>query len=351
MAKFCSHFQQFVDILTEALITEASIVPFERYGQVIFLIGGAGSGKNFVLNHMIENGGTNVDVDTFKKFIKKKSEYAYGVIEKKLKNIQGVLPSLTDDKKKNEIEKMIEKYETFLEFLSGKITMKNIEHVAKLHAISKILFEDEGGNNNMLSSILKAASMAQNKDNIPNITVNITGKNLSELEKIAQFCKLAGYAENNMHIVWVLTPHWEAQKSNKDRDRTIDRLIVKETHKGARETFSSIRKDYSSLRLSELVNGKIVVVFNSVDKRDSDIVFGRKSKRNKDGVFWVKAINRVVLKNVGEPIKSDEQIDKEIKRALNTSRPQTKNPVKSIDDFNGRVKDYTNLEKNQKNYS
>ena len=78
------------------------------------MVGGAGSGKNFVLNNIIGHNGVNCDVDDLKTYIAREKKF------------------------------LGDKYKKFGNEFLHNVDFKNPEFVAKLHQFCKLIFEPEG---------------------------------------------------------------------------------------------------------------------------------------------------------------------------------------------------------------
>lgn len=338
--KFNRHFLEFLNILGKEytkVLNEATIIPFEKYNQIIFLVGGAGSGKNFALDNMIGSNGKNVDVDNFKTFIDDNKEFA-----KERLSVQ--LEKLEQNNTNGQFNDKIAKIEKYIEFLSKDIDFGNAEDMFNLHAVSKLLFEKDDKNKQLLALL----ASAKNSRNKPNIVANITGKRYSDISDVAELAITSGYEPKNIHIVWVLTPHNEAQINNKKRNRKLDKNLVKATHEGINNTMADIEQNYDKYGLRDLVDGKIVILFNSkgvdnsveVSKWDDNVEFSR--KRGKDYVKRVKWIDRIVIKEVGEDFKSDNEIEADIKKTLNqtNNKNRPENRIKSLEDYKNKRMNY-----------
>lgn len=321
---YCRYFQEFVDILTEELITEASIIPFERYGQIIFLIGGAGSGKNFVLQNLLAHGGVNVDIDETKAYIKNNRERVIQALQRKIAAEQN--------------ESKIAKYEEYIKVLADKkndLDMTDSKIATMLHNIGSALFKINGKESKLITLMNAAANAKKNGnvENLSNAVVNASGKDLDKVLDTAKGFVESGYKPENIHIVWVLTPFDEALENNENRDRKAPREVMEETHSGVIKTMKKITNEYNSLGLKKVIDGKVIVLFNS-KAQDGDYVFQKVDDGN---VFkYANNINRVVLKDAKQPVKSKKEIDKELKAAYKGG--------------NG-IKDYADFEKKQSAYT
>ena len=208
-------FHNYFFFKNQTLLSEGRFVEFPKYGQIIFLIGGAGSGKNFVLNNVIGHNGVNCDVDDLKTYIAREKKF------------------------------LGDKYKKFGNEFLHNVDFKNPEFVAKLHQFCKLIFEPEGSQmeSSKLDGLVRGALTSKNKANLPNIVLNITGKNLEDFERLAIPFVGAGYKPENIHIVWVLAPYEDAKTNNKNRSRTVPESILTKTHKGVKEAMGQIKAD------------------------------------------------------------------------------------------------------------
>ena len=164
-----------------------------KYGQVIFLAGGAGSGKGFAIQYFLEGNKFKIrDVDAWKKAFLK-------------------------------IAAMKRKYPKL-----RRLNLRNPDDVAKLHK-----FVDEKGiKDKTLSLMLSQAK----KGRLPNIIFDITLKKKESITQILPLLMEVGYNPRNIHLVWALTNYHIAVEQNKGRDRIVPDDILLDTHEGAANT-------------------------------------------------------------------------------------------------------------------
>ncbi len=204
-------------------ITEKQIIVGggAKYGQVVFLAGGAGSGKGFSTSNFMEMAKFKIrDIDKFKLAVR----------------------DLAILKKDNpEI---------------ANTNMKNPKDVSKLHQYVK----DKGWKNATLELLLKDVS----SDHLPNIIFDITLKDEKNINKILPALFDVGYQKTNIHLVWVLTDYQIAVVQNKTRERIVSDEIMLATHTGA------------ALTMTDMMNGKIETVGKEIDGSIHVILGGSK---------------------------------------------------------------------------
>ena len=372
----------------QSLLTEGRFVPFPNYGQIIFLVGGAGRGKNFILNNVIGHNGVNCDVDDLKTYIAREAKFR----EEKYKD------------KGND-------------FLDG-MDFKDPDKVFQMHNFAKKVFEPDSSEmeNVKLDGLLNTARQTKNKNTLPNIVLNITGKDIYDFASLSVPFIEAGYSPKNTHILWVLTPYKEASENNLKRDRVVPAEILKKTHQGVKRAMDIIRKSNGTIEyvhkgqtknfgIRKFIDGMVMIIFNSKGK-DSWIPNSKTNPEEKDfrvatrganedgenelkGVRYTKNgklehedlspnslsynpsmvdhINKIVIKEIGQDFKDDSQIDTELKnvskwveRQKNGEFNQSKRAavkqyrkskigganieIGSMDNFKHRVKEYTDFE-------
>lgn len=253
-------------MLTEKLIM---INNGAKYGQIVFLVGGAGSGKGFAISQYMEGQKFRVrDVDEWKKLSQKLS-----VISKRFSptEIMAKYGDKFDDNAKKIINDVLIKPKLKL----IDLTLSNPDHVFVLHIIVHAI----GLKDRTLENLLMSSPVQAKKGILDNIMFDITGKNLKSIEKIIPFLLDVGYVSENIHIVWVLTDFNIAVQQQKNRERTVPADIMLTTHEGAALTLNRITRKGI---VPKGLNGSIYVVLgghtNAIIYRDDD----RKAKSKKE---------------------------------------------------------------------
>jgi len=202
-----------LDRLDEKLITYGNRKP---YGQIVFMAGGAGSGKGFAIKNFVDSASFKVrDVDEWKKAFMKIDD-----LTKKYPEIRG-------------------------------LDLRNPKDVFKLHMFVKNL----GVKDKTLSMMLSQAEEGKQ----PNILFDVTLKDVGDIKDITPLLIAAGYKPENIHLTWVLTNYHIAVVRNKDRERVVPDDILLKTHAGAANTMHSI----ITKGLPSGLNGRIDVILNN----------------------------------------------------------------------------------------
>ena len=199
----------------------------KNYGQIVFMAGGAGSGKGFAIKNFMQGEKFKVrDVDEWKKALIKLA---------KMKDSDSDL---------------------------AKLNLRNPEDVFKLHTIVR----EKGIKNKTLDMLLTGAK----KDRLPNILFDITMKDSSDISDVAPKLIDAGYDAKNIHLVWVLTDYKQAAKANKERDRVVPDAILFQSHqKAAMNMLQRIKSMTLGNRTGvgrKHVDGQVHVVLNNREK-------------------------------------------------------------------------------------
>lgn len=264
--------------LDEALITFGGKA-YPKFGQVVILAGGAGSGKGFTLEKLLGIEGITLDVDALKKLVMGSTKLAAEIKAKTGHDVK-------------------------------TMNLKNPDNVATLHHVIADVFNVSNKNQARVYAGIAAAP----EDRKPNLIFDVTLKSMSKLASIARDVETLGYQKENIHIVWVMNDVHIAMQQNLKRDRVVPKEILMDTHEGAALTMAKILNMGDSLK--QYMDGDIWISFNKVGI-DSDI-----KKSDKGGMFVVKS-NYIKVKAKGKPSKSVEQLDNEIVAKVKAYAPKT----------------------------
>lgn len=229
------------ELLVEKLITYSNRAP---YGQVVFVAGGAGSGKGFAISNFLDSAGYKLrDVDELKKQLQ---------ILNRIGKIS--IDQILDKYGKSLSEKDIENIRQVQAdgFKLQNMDLKNPKHVMALHNLVKAM----GIKDKSLANMLGAQT---NPEALPNIMFDITAKDISDIISVLPQLKNAGYQSQNIHLTWVLTNYIVAMENNKKRDRQVPEDVLLKTHEGAGNTIWSI----ITRALPKGMNGRVDVVLNN----------------------------------------------------------------------------------------
>ncbi|WFD55623.1 hypothetical protein phi5_143 [Enterobacter phage phi5] len=264
--------------LDEALITFGGKA-YPKFGQVVILAGGAGSGKGFTLEKLLGIEGITLDVDALKKLVMGSTKLAAEIKAKTGHDVK-------------------------------TMNLKNPDNVATLHHVIADVFNVSNKNQARVYAGITAAP----EDRKPNLIFDVTLKSMSKLASIARDVEALGYQKENIHIVWVMNDVHIAMQQNLKRDRVVPKEILMDTHEGAALTMAKILNMGDSLK--QYMDGDIWISFNKVGI-DSEI-----KKSDKGGMFVVKS-NYIKVKAKGKPQKSIDQLDKELVTKVAAYAPKT----------------------------
>lgn len=246
----------------------------KKYGQVVFIAGGAGSGKGFAIKQFMEGEKFKVrDVDEMK--------LAY----LKLDKLKGKFPEIRG------------------------LNLKTPEDVGKLHA-----FVDKKGIKDRTLGLLLS-----NKDprRLPNIIFDITAKDLKSITKVIPLLMESGYQPSDIHITWVLTNYKVAADNNANRDRVVPEHILMQTHKGAAQTMDKVIMKNALPR--SLVDGGIYVVLNN---RENTVVWKDEKNPERKMKFAVKSFSYLTVKKPRKPMVSHKDVIDQLKSWINANAPK-----------------------------
>lgn len=267
------------EFLLEKLITFGGKA-YPRFGNIVFMAGGAGSGKGFVLSNLVGIEGKTLDVD-------------------ELKTLASRAPSIRARVKK----------ELGVDLDDLAANLKNPENVGKLHGImGDYLQLDDRKQKALFTSVL-----SQPADKKPNIIFDTTLKDLQKLEKLTRQAAELGYDKKNIHIVWVVNDIEVAKAQNLKRSRTVPTEILVNTHRGAANTLADVINMGAGLK--KYMDGDIVFAFNKVGV-DANLVKGQK------GGSYVKDANYFYVKRQGKAPTSVDKLDRDIRAKIASYVPK-----------------------------
>jgi len=279
------------EILMEKLITFGGKA-YPKYGHIVLMAGGAGSGKGFILSNLVGVEGKVFDVDELKALASRTP-----TIKKRIKDELGV----------------------DMENLANNL--KDPKNVEQLHdIIANVLRVDKRKEQAFYRGVLAAPA-----DRKPNIIFDMTLKSLDKLEKIARDASMLGYDKKNVHIVWVVNDIEVAKQQNQKRARTVPSEILVNTHRGAANTMGDIINMGSKLR--RYMDGDIVFAFNKVGV-DATLQKGSGAGRKigmrgkTSGGIALKDANYFYVKRAGKNPTSVDKLDKEIRMKIKSYVPK-----------------------------
>jgi len=257
------------EMLMEKLITFGGKA-YPKFGNVVIMAGGAGSGKGFVLSKLVGIEGKTFDPD-------------------QLKRLAGKSPLIN--------KRVKEEFGVDLKELGSKLNIP--ENVSKLHEIiGDVLQLPSKKEAVFFTSVLTADSERK-----PNIIFDTTLKDAGKLQKLSKQVTDIGYDKKNIHIVWVVNDIQVALDQNARRSRTVPAEILINTHRGASNTMGDILRMGKSL--GNYMDGDIVFAFNKVGV-DSNVV------RSGRGGSFVKDANYVYVKRAGKDVPPLDSLNKDM---------------------------------------
>jgi len=276
----------------------------KKFGQIVFLAGGAGSGKGFARQRFISAESFKVrDVDDLKlafqqlsaldKFTTKQFMEKYG-------------NNLSEKDRALVQTEMLDRGITI-----SKLKLNNPVHVYLLHMIVKAT----GAKEKTLELMLQGAKEGK----LPNILFDITFKDLDEFNRVVPDLLKFGYEPRNIHLTWVLTNYEVAVQNNKMRARTVPEDILFQTHTGAAKTVYSLIKNGTPAE----IDGRVDVILNNPEHT----VYFKDPKtgqdyRNARGSTVVKSFAYLNVKDAGKPAKKEIDIKKQLLTWIRDNTPK-----------------------------
>ena len=251
----------------------------KRYGQIVFLAGGAGSGKGFAITNFMEKEKFKIrDVDEWKKAFQT------------LADTKGVYPEIQG------------------------LKLSNPKDVYKLHTFVR----NKGIKDKTLDLLLKDS----NSDRLPNIMFDITMKDANDIGDVLPKLIEAGYDSKNIHLTWVLTNYAVAIVNNRNRERVVPEDIMLLSHEGAAKSMYQVIKGKTPKGL----NGGVRVVLNNrentipwIDPDTKEIM-----KDHKSGDVLVKDFTYLTFKKEGKSMGPELGVKKQLLGWISANVPKTK---------------------------
>ena len=287
----------------------------KNYGQIVFLAGGAASGKGFARDNFMQGSQFKIrDVDELKIAFQKLDELN-----------KFTLTDLLDKYKKNINQSdmnLIQKTVIDKGYSLKDLNLKTPEHVYALH----VLIRATGAKDKTLDLLLDGAKLGT----LPNIVIDSTFADLDDMKIYIPKFIAAGYKAKDIHVTWVLTNYEIAIKNNKTRDRVVPEDIVLKTHRGAANTvFTLIRTGFP-----KEIDGGIYVILNNPENT-MFIVDPKTGEHYKDikGKKVVGNFMYLTIKKPGKSITTDSEIKKQLYSWIQDNVPPDSLNFKDMDDL------------------
>lgn len=287
----------------------------KNYGQIVFLAGGAGSGKGFAITNFMRGEQFKVrDVDEMKIAFQKLDELEKFTMKDILdKYGDKISPADMNVIQKNVIDKG---------YSLKDLNLKTPEHVYALH----VLVRATGAKDKTLDLILDGAKEGK----LPNILFDTTFADLNDMNSYVPKLLNVGYQAKDIHVTWVLTNYEIAIKNNRSRSRVVPDDILLKTHKGAAQTILGLVKS----GFPSSVDGGFYVILNNPENT-MFIVDPKTGEHYKDikGRKVVGNFMYLTLKKPGGAITNDADVKKQLYDWIKKNVPPDALDTKDLDDL------------------
>jgi hypothetical protein len=254
----------------ELTIEEKQITFPKKYGQIVFLAGGGGSGKGFVISKFMNSSNfKTIDVDYWKgQFLK--------------------------------LAKETDKYPE----LKG-MDLRNPKHVFALHQFVK--------KKKIKAKKIKGLFDGVKIDRLPNVIFDVTMNDEDSMREVIPMALKLGYDPKDIHLVWVLTNFHTAMANNKTRDRIVPDDIMLEAHEGVALVMNEVLKGRGFIKSRKKLDGTISVVLNNREE----------TKFYPDGKT-IKGFTYLTAKKRGKRIGLRPEDEKKLALWIRSNIPRTK---------------------------
>ena len=303
-------------LFEEANLDEAGIkfddkYEFPKSDNVLFMTGGAGSGKGFILNNLLLFNGKVINKDDVQtmlmQFMKKHPDHEI------------------TQKFRQEYGKFVPKDQLSPRKSSTKQGARMTD-TEKLHHFAGPYYKK------MLATFIKNASTEGEK---PNIVFDITGSELKDISSRSEMVVSAGYDPKNIHVAWVVTDVGEAISNNAARDRYVPVEILRSTHSGVKNTmYELLLMDYEKLK--NIFDGHFFIIFN---KKGMDVKVSTHKDRNankdlKGKTIWTPPSDPNWINTPGGTPRQQAYI------ACHAKEPGKPVDLSAVDEFDEKMKAY-----------
>ena len=247
-------------LLNEELITFGPSA-YPKFGHIVVLAGGAGSGKGFIIKNLLGITGRILDVDASKTRALETSAI-----------VNAVYKETGEDISKFDLRKPVDVYKLH-DLLAGRVKRWD--------------------------NIFLDAVAAADPGRLPNIIYDVTLKDPAKLKVITDSAKILGYPPQNIHLVWVINDFDVAMEQNATRSRVVPEEIMVATHLGAAKTMRDIMNDAANL--GAYFDGSIWLAFNN---KHTDV---KMTPKTQHGGTSLEKIIKFKVKSVGGTIKQPPQ--------------------------------------------
>lgn len=258
---------KFYEIINEKLITFGNKEP--KYNNIVIMMGGAASGKGYIINNLVGLEGIIFDVDKLKALSLRSTKIRQKILDQTGKDI-------------------------------SSLSLSEPEHVTFLHNA----IHDLGIMDKKLITFLSSVFINNYK---PNIIFDVTLRDLNKLENIYHQVTEFGYKKENIHLVWVVNDIETTLAQNSERDRKVSSDILISVHRSVATTANLIMN--KTVSLSNYMDGDFWIVFN---KRGIDSITQVSDK----GGFYIKDALYVKVKEQNKEMKDISEIEDDILEKL-----------------------------------
>lgn len=276
--------RSFKEFCQEALQLDEKLITFgkkayPKFGQIVILAGGAGSGKGYVNDTLLGIEGNVLDVDALKALAVGSTKLSSKIKDETGLDIRG-------------------------------LDLSDAENVKTLHDVLADVYGITRANQQRVFSGVLAAPA----DRKPNLIFDVTLKDLKKLDDITRNAVNLGYDKQNIHVVWVLNDVELAQQQNLERDRVVPSEILVSTHEGAAITMARIMSMGSDL--NRYLDGDMYIVFNKRGEDNTTIT-------SPAGGKYVLDANYLQIKKQGKRVMSRSDLSDEIRNKIRDYTPDT----------------------------
>lgn len=243
-----------------------------KFGWCTILVGGPGSGKSFSLKNFIPIDSKIYNPDDVKQLYlshKQDSELDGGTyLEVPTVDNNGKITG----KEKIDLDNATIDMGKGEEPIGKPYDLSNPKYLSFIHKKLKPL-------NNLLKDNILHLGANANKDRLPNITFDICGSDIKDLDEIIQAVKPLGY---KICLIWLIASPDVALDRNNKRDRKGDELLVLNKHRSVYQTMGDLLANNA---LFQAIDDFWVILTDLKGKSKAERLNNCFEIKNKDGLI------------------------------------------------------------------
>lgn len=205
-----------------------------KFGNVFIMAGGIGRGKVFATDRQVGMEAYTFEIDAVKVMATRMMVIAKKVKDELDSGIEMLLARPNDPEPLLKLQDIV----------SGHLRLED----QRLRAL--------------FTSVILSAP-----DQKPNLILDVTLQDLRQLDNLSRAARTLGYANDHIHLVWLIGDFEVAKEENATRG-SLEPEILKSVHRGVADTMHDVSSMGKEVR--KYIDGDIFISFNDVNKNEAE---------------------------------------------------------------------------------